>query len=215
MATALPISPLGFVMMTLLSSSMEELSPDSSHLHHVTELSLLTLAREPHIAVCDSLLIMRQYVDFLEFPHNGNGSQTKLIHRDCPTLWTIYVPDDPKIQKACIVPNHENPHNHPILPPTKMPAMVKEIYKMCVKNAGIVGSLVRTVDNGAFPGPGILTVEAIFTKLLYLARSTKLTLGTAPSLYTPTLHNNHVKQDIIQKVKKESYPYGMDVPGTC
>jgi len=58
---------------------MEELSPDSSHLHHVAELSLLTLAREPHIAVCDSLLIMRQYVDFLEFPHNGNGSQTKLI----------------------------------------------------------------------------------------------------------------------------------------
>jgi hypothetical protein len=96
--------------------------------------------------------------------------------------------------------------------------MIKEIYKTCVRNAGIVGSSVRTVDNGAFPGrqAGILTLEAIFTNLLvHLARSTKLTLGTAPSLYAPTLHNNRVKQDIIRKVKKESYPYGTDVPGTC
>jgi hypothetical protein len=152
---------------------------------------------------------------FPEFPHNGNGSQTKLIRRDCPALRTIYVPDDPNIRKAIIVPNHKYPHNHPILPPTKTPVMIKEIYKTCVKNAGIVGSSVRTVDNGAFPGPGILASKAIFTHLLvHLARSTKLTLGTAPSLYAPTLHNNRVKQDIIRKVKKESYPYGTDVPGT-
>jgi len=89
---------------------------------------------------------------FLEFPHNGNGSQTKLIRRDCPASRTIYVPEDPTIRKACIVPNPENPHNHPILPPTKTPAMIKEIYKTCVRNAGIVGSSVRTVDNGVSPG---------------------------------------------------------------
>lgn len=39
---------------------------------------------------------------FLEFPHNGNGSQTKLIRRDCPASRTIYVPEDPTIRKACI-----------------------------------------------------------------------------------------------------------------
>ena len=52
-----------------------------------------------------------------------------------------------------------------------------------------------------------------FTHPLCLARSTKLTLGTLPSLYSPTLQNNRVKQDIIREVKKESYPYGTDVPG--
>jgi hypothetical protein len=36
-----------------------------------------------------------------------------------------------------------------------MPAMIKEIYKMCVKNAGIVGSSVQTVDNGMFRDLGL------------------------------------------------------------
>ena len=53
-----------------------------------------------------------------------------------------------------------------------------------------------------------------FTHPLCVARSTKLMLRTSPSLYAPTLQNNHVKQDIIRMVKKESYPYGTDVPGT-
>ena len=55
------------------------------------------------------------------------------------------VPEDLAIRKACVVPNHEEPHNHPILSPTKTPVAIKEIYRKCI---GIVGSSVRTVDNG-------------------------------------------------------------------
>jgi hypothetical protein len=84
MATALPIFSLEFMMMTLPSSSMEELFPDLSHLRHVAELSLLILVQEPHIAVSNLPLINGRHGDFLEFPHNGNGSQTKLISQDCP-----------------------------------------------------------------------------------------------------------------------------------
>ena len=46
------------------------------------------------------------------------------------------------------MPNHEEPHLHPILPVTKTPVAIKEIYWKCVNSAGLVGSSVRTVDNG-------------------------------------------------------------------
>jgi hypothetical protein len=83
-----------------------------------------------------------------DFPHLGNGSQAALVHHACSAYRTIYVPEDRTIRKACVVPNHEEPHNHPILPPTKNPVAIKEIYRKCIKNSGIVGSSVRTVDNG-------------------------------------------------------------------
>ncbi|KAF8202110.1 hypothetical protein BJ912DRAFT_920516 [Pholiota molesta] len=41
-------------------------------------------------------------------------------------------------------------------------------------------------------------------------------LGQTPLLYTPSLQNNRVKQDIIhiiQKVKKESFPHGTNILG--
>lgn len=85
---------------------------------------------------------------YQEFPHLGNGSQGALVHHKCSAYRTIYVPEDPAIRKACVVPNHKEPHNHPILPPTKTPIAIKEIYRKCVNNSGIVGSSVRSVDNG-------------------------------------------------------------------
>ncbi|KAF8161444.1 hypothetical protein B0H34DRAFT_840756 [Crassisporium funariophilum] len=134
-------------------------------------------------------------VSHCNFPHQGNGSQAALVHHACSAYRTIYVPEDPTIRKACVVPDHEEPHNHPILPPTKTPIAIKDIYRKCVETAGVVGSSVRTVDNAA------------------LARTTKLMLGTSPSLYAPTLQNNRVKQDILREVKKKTYPYGTDLPG--
>ena len=83
-----------------------------------------------------------------DFPHLGNGSQAALVHHSCSAYWIIYVLEDPAIRKAGVVPNHKEPHNHPILPPTKTPVAIKEIYQKCVNNSGIVGSSVRTVDNG-------------------------------------------------------------------
>lgn len=87
-----------------------------------------------------------------DFPHLGNGSRVALIHHKCSASRTIYVPDDPTIRMAIVVPDHKEPHTHPILPPTKTPAAIKEAYRRCIRNAGLVGSSVRTVDNGESHG---------------------------------------------------------------
>lgn len=152
----------------------------------------------------------------LEYPHQGDGTRAKLLRHRCSAARTIYVPEDPAVRMACVVPNHEKAHTHPILPATKTSTIIRETYKDCVRTAGVVGSSVRTVDNGkslpiytdfyAFQF-NLLTISPI-------AQSTHVLLGTTPSLYAPTLQNNRVKQDIIRKVKKESYPYGTDIPGT-
>ncbi|KAF8175111.1 hypothetical protein BJ912DRAFT_1075466 [Pholiota molesta] len=127
-----------------------------------------------------------------KFPHRGDGSQVKMVRHQCPASRTIFVPEDPTIRKACVIPNHEKPHTHPILPDTKTSKMIREMYKKCVEAAGIVGSSVHTVDN---------------------ARTTEMLLGQAPSQYAPALQNNRVKQDIIRTIKKESYPYGTHFEG--
>jgi len=93
-------------------------------------------------------VISDQNFRFPDFPHLGNGSQAALIHHACSAYHIIYVPENTTICMACIVPNHEEPHSHPILPPTKTPVAIKEVYRKCIKNAGIVGSSVCTIDNG-------------------------------------------------------------------
>lgn len=117
--------------------------------HSAAVLFLLTLVPGSLIAVSH---FWYQSVagnnSFPDFPHLGNGSQAALVHHTCSPYRIIYVPEDLAIRKACVVPNPEEPHNHPILPPTKTPVAIKEIYRKCVKNSGIVGSSVRTVDNG-------------------------------------------------------------------
>ncbi len=121
-----------------------------SNLFLVVALSLLTSDPEFLVAVCSIFLIsyFAKIYGIPDFPHLGNGSRAALIHHGCLAHQTIYVPEDPTIRKACIVQAHDEPHSHPILPPTKTPIAIKEIYRQCVENAGIVGSSVRTVDNG-------------------------------------------------------------------
>ena len=105
-------------------------------------------SRVNHCSKSNSLPINARNNHLTDIPHLGNGSQATLIHHTCSAYRTIYVPEDPAIRKACVVPNHKEPHNHPILPPTKTPVAIKEIYRKCVNNSGIVGSSVSTVDNG-------------------------------------------------------------------
>ena len=123
--------------------------PVSRGLSHVAVLFLLTLVQGSLIAVsCFWYQSVAGNNSFPDFPHLGNGSQAALIHHACSAYRIIYVPEDLVIRKACVVPNHKEPHNHPILPPTKTPVAIKEIYRKCVKNSGIVGSSVHTVNNG-------------------------------------------------------------------
>lgn len=88
--------------------------------------------------------------------------------------------------------------------------MIRELYKKCIEAAGIVGSSVRTVDNGKI-------IFFSFCRNLmchsFIARSTKLILGKAPSLFMPALQNNRLKQDLLHNVKSKTYPFGTDIPG--
>jgi hypothetical protein len=141
-------------MSTLWTCFRDGICPVSSNLSHAAVLFLLTLAPGSLIAVsCFRYHHTSQLTssNFSDFPHLGNGSQAALIHHACSAYRIIYVPEDPAIRKACVVPDHEKPHNHPILPPTKTPVVIKEFYRRCIKNLGIVGSSVRTVDNGEVP----------------------------------------------------------------
>ena len=49
---------------------------------------------------------------------------------------------------ACIVPNHEHPHSHPVLPASKASRDIKDLYRSCVEAAGVIGSTVQSVENG-------------------------------------------------------------------
>lgn len=58
------------------------------------------------------------------------------------------MPTDPAIRMACVVPNHEEPHNHPILPAAKASRDIKSLFKRCIDAAGIVGATVKSIENG-------------------------------------------------------------------
>ena len=57
------------------------------------------------------------------YPHNLDGSLSKLIKHKCDASWTIFVPVDPSIRHAVLVFSSKKtrsvkpePHSHPILP---------------------------------------------------------------------------------------------------
>jgi hypothetical protein len=136
---------------TLRSFFLEGICLVLKNLSHAVVLFLLTSVPESLVAVSYIfflVLISNQNVRFPDFPHLGNGSQAALVHHACSAYRVILVPENSMIRMACIVPDHEEPHSHPILPPTKTPVAIKEVYRNCIKNAGIVGSSVRTIDNG-------------------------------------------------------------------
>ncbi|KAF8909313.1 hypothetical protein CPB84DRAFT_1703009 [Gymnopilus junonius] len=127
-----------------------------------------------------------------KFPHNGDGTKAKVKQYKCPASRTIFVPEDPTIRKACVVPNYKQPHNHPVLPPSKTPLLVKEAYKACIEKVGLIGATVRTIDN---------------------APTTRLAREEDPSLLAAPLQNQRVKQDIIRALKKAEFPEGMNLAG--
>jgi hypothetical protein len=146
-------------MSTLSTCFREGICPVSTrrNFSHVAVLFLLTLV--PGYLIAVSRFWYQSVAgnnSFPDFPHLGNGSQAALVHHACSAYRIVYVPEDLAIRKSCVVPNHEEPHSHPILPPTKTPVAIKEVYRKCIKNAGIVGSSVRTVDNGAVYFLGII-----------------------------------------------------------
>ena len=148
---------------------------------------------------------------FSGYPHSADGTLSKMVRHECEATRTIFVPEDPRIRKACVIMEPSDPHTHPILPATKATIEIKNLYRECISAAGIHGSTVRTVDNGKFP---FLYSELVHFNLYISARTTQLLLnGKTPALVAPALQNSRLKQDILRTVKKEHFQHGSDVPG--
>lgn len=77
----------------------------------------------------------------------------KIINLDCRHKMTIYISDEQKYPDLCIAivaPNHQEPHLHPALPPTKVPRNVRKKYKQCVTAIGVIGATIGQVEHGTF-----------------------------------------------------------------
>ena len=83
----------------------------------------------------------------LEYPHNTDGSSSKMKKFKCNAYQTIFVPLDSTIRMACIVYD-TIPHTHPTLPLSKPSKVATELYRKCMQAAGVVGSTVQTVKRG-------------------------------------------------------------------
>ncbi|KAJ8095605.1 hypothetical protein PM082_023011 [Marasmius tenuissimus] len=128
-----------------------------------------------------------------KYPHNSDGTFSKMVKHQCKAHRTIYVPLDTSIRMACIVYKVNQPHTHPTLPLSKPSKVAMALYTKCVRAAGTVGATVQSVENAA---------------------STKLVLGgkSLPEVH-PALMNRRVQQRVIDKEKKKMFPYGRGFQG--
>ncbi|KAG6819655.1 hypothetical protein H0H93_009829 [Arthromyces matolae] len=125
------------------------------------------------------------------YPHNADGKPSPVIRHKCPASRVIYIPLDPKIRMACIVPNHGVAHNHPILPAIKPSREIKELFKRCIDAVGVIGATVQSVER---------------------APSTPLLLeGMNPITSNPAFQNVRMKQDMIRDRKKHLFPNGTGI----
>ncbi|KAF8156702.1 hypothetical protein B0H34DRAFT_808140, partial [Crassisporium funariophilum] len=136
-----------------------------------------------------------------KYPHAKNGWQSKITHHKCMAARTIYVPLDPSIRMACILPDHKEPHNHPILPARKASRNLKDQYRKCIQAAGIAGNTVCIIDNVSFFGfSPKYTSNSWDYSVLGLA---SLSEGQKVC----------VRQQIMQQEKKKVYPHGLGIEG--
>ncbi|KAJ3839444.1 hypothetical protein F5878DRAFT_724507 [Lentinula raphanica] len=130
------------------------------------------------------------------YPHNADGSLSKLIKHKCEAYRTIFVPIDKTIRQAVIIYGtkqtrslaNPQPHNHPILPQTKVTHAVESLYLKCIRARGIVGSTTLSVQN---------------------APSTAILLdGKTPETLHPALSDNRQLRRIIRAEKVKHFPHG-------
>jgi hypothetical protein len=73
-----------------------------------------------------------------------------MTRRPCTAYMTIYVPVDPNTRLACVVLDASKPHTHPMPPLAKLSLDVDKVYRKCVRAAGVLGTTVQKVDDGAY-----------------------------------------------------------------
>jgi hypothetical protein len=89
-----------------------------------------------------------ELIDIIEYPHNNDGTHSHMKRYSCPAHRSIWVPEDPTLRWAVIVPNFEIPHNQPMLPLTKPSYEARRLYANAVNAHGVVTSTVQSVENG-------------------------------------------------------------------
>jgi hypothetical protein len=67
--------------------------------------------------------------------------------RVCPASRTIYVPMDTSIRMAVVIPDHTQPHNHPMPLFLKVSQEAKAHYSELTLASGLLGATVKKVDN--------------------------------------------------------------------
>ncbi|KAK7434029.1 hypothetical protein VKT23_020428 [Stygiomarasmius scandens] len=126
------------------------------------------------------------------YPHNNDGSESRMVEHKCNAKRTIFVPVDPNLRVACVVYTSE-PHSHPMLPATKASYDLKALYAQCVQAGGALTSTVRSVEKAA---------------------STQLILnGSTPTTLHPALGSKRVKREIIRNERIKQSPFGTSLKG--
>ncbi|THU85403.1 hypothetical protein K435DRAFT_685672 [Dendrothele bispora CBS 962.96] len=128
-----------------------------------------------------------------KYPHNPDGSSSKMVKHKCKAYRTIFVPTDKTIRMACIIYKVGLAHSHPALPLSKPSKTAKELYRRCVEAAGIVGTTARSVE------------QAPSTQLILQGKS----LGDVH----PGLLNRRAQQKVIDKEKAKMFPKGRGLEG--
>jgi hypothetical protein len=80
---------------------------------------------------------------------NGRSVRGTMIRHPCNAYMTIYVPVDTTMRLACVVLDSSKPHTHPMPTLAKMSLDIDKIYRRCVRGAGVLGTTVQKVDDGA------------------------------------------------------------------
>ncbi|KAF8136057.1 hypothetical protein K438DRAFT_2121651 [Mycena galopus ATCC 62051] len=126
---------------------------------------------------------------------NGMQVQGQIRNYPCPATRSMYIPKDPSIRKVLVVHN-ETGHNHPMPALSKVSFALKDTYRECIEDYGILGATVAKVDNGMDCSSAINEMELD---------------GKTPATHAPPLHNKRVKRDILHTEKIKKYPNGLGI----
>jgi hypothetical protein len=82
----------------------------------------------------------------------GRPFEAKVIHLPCAAESFVFIPHEdkhPELARMCIVvPDHKQPHRHPVPPLLKVPHGVAEKCRECVRKLGL-GATVAKVEKGS------------------------------------------------------------------
>ncbi|KAJ3831457.1 hypothetical protein F5878DRAFT_636252 [Lentinula raphanica] len=120
----------------------------------------IELSRDAYIPTCTRIIRSRNGAlkRFCGYPHNNDGTLSKLVKHRCHAYRIIFVPIDTSIRQAVIVysakkqvSDSENstrrvrserpsPHNHPVLVQSKLTYSVTELFKKCIRATTVIGT---------------------------------------------------------------------------